>query len=84
MSQNKNSKRALTPYEKSLVFPFNIKNEVLKLKIIIESMGGTISVMISRAYVLEKLNRILGGVPIMLDRSKQLLYNQLFESDQDE
>ena len=80
MSQNKNSKRALTPYEKSLVFPHSIKNEVLKLKIIIEAKDG----MISRAYVLEKLNRILGGVPIMLDRSKQLLYNQLFESDQDE
>ena len=65
----------LDKYKKSLI-DFEIQDEVLKLKLIIRARKG----MVSRAYVLEKLNRILSRVPIALDYEKQQEFIKIKEA----
>lgn len=66
------SEPELTPYEQSF-YDFNLANEVIKLRLIVRASNAPIH----PPYILEKLNRIVDGIPISLDMGKQQEYNRI-------
>ena len=60
-------------YEKTFV-NFDLRDEVLKLRLILKENDNF---FIGRNYVLEKVDRMLSGVPITLDYSKQRKFNEI-------
>lgn len=85
-------KKGATPYERSLPH-FNIKDEVLKLKLILDNPpsqtptmsgpAGYDDAFIGRGYVAEKLDNILEGAPITLDPYLRNKFNALKQEPKD-
>ncbi len=65
----------LDPYQRSVAH-FETHREVLKLQLLFEILPFK-DPMVHREYVLEKVSRLLDGVPITLDGGNQGKYNRL-------
>lgn len=61
-----------TPYERSLT-SFSLRDEVLKLRLIVQESKAPIY----PSYIMEKLNRLVNGIPIALDLVKQREFDRM-------